>query len=325
MTLTVVGFFACTGAIVWAGVRLTGYADIIARRTGLGHVWAGTMLLALTTSLPELFNGISAGAQNLPDIAIGCVAGSNVFNLAILGCLDWFCREQTCLRQLHRFHTRTALYVILMSGLAVCGLLLGARLPVFLRTSPISVLMLALYFIVLRGAGHTADDWAPPASSGQAITLGVAVFRFILLAAVVIAAAIILPGLASRIAAATGLGDTFIGATLVAAITSMPEMVTAIAAVRIGAVEMAAGDILGSNIFNLTITGFADLAHRQGSLYAGASPQHIISLAAGILVAALFLLVLRKAPRRRFLRLTWFGWAALAGWLGSSFLLYIRR
>ncbi|MFO7650885.1 MAG: sodium:calcium antiporter, partial [bacterium] len=75
MILTVLGLSVCTAAIVWAGTRLTHYADIIAQRTGLGHVWAGTMLLALTTSLPELFNGVSAGAQNLPDIALGCVAG----------------------------------------------------------------------------------------------------------------------------------------------------------------------------------------------------------------------------------------------------------
>ncbi len=325
MIPSTLGFLACTVAILWAGTRLAHYADIIAHRSGLGHVWAGTMLLALTTSLPELFNGISAGAQNLPDIAVGCVAGSNLFNLAILGCLDWYCRQETCLRQLHRFHSRTVFYVILMSGLAIVGILLGAQLPVFCRVSPISIVMIAIYFILLRGARGTADDWIPSASTEQMVKLSAAVFRFLLLAAVVITAAVLLPGFASRLATATGLGDTFIGATLVAAVTSLPEAVTAIAAVRMGAMEMAAGDILGSNVFNLTITGFADLAHRQGSLYAGARQEHIITLVAGIIVVALFLLVLRNTPRRRFLRLTWFGWVALLSWLGVSFLLYVRR
>ncbi|MFO7638811.1 MAG: sodium:calcium antiporter, partial [bacterium] len=303
MILQALGFIACATAIVWAGTRLTHYADIIAERTGMGHVWAGTLLLATATSLPELFNGVSAGVQGLPDIAVGCVAGSNVINLVILGCLDWVSRERTCLQGLHRFHGRTALYAIIMSGLAIAGLLLGDRLPALLSVSPIAFLIVALYIILMRGTGGAAEGRAA-AVPRPGLSLRAALARFGFFALVVVCAAILLPGFSTRLAGATGLGDTLVGNTLVAFVTSLPELVTAVAAVRIGAADMAAGGMIGSNIFNLTILGVADFAHWRGSLFTGARSENAIPLLAGILLAVLFVVVRRHCPRRRFLRLT---------------------
>ena len=318
------GFIICAAAIVWAGTHLTRYADIIAERTGLGHVWAGTLLLAAATSLPELLNGVSAGVQGLPDIAVGCVAGSNVINLVILGCLDWVSRDRTCLYGLHRFHARTAFYAIAMSGLALVGLLLGDRLPALVSVSPVAILILVLYIILMRGTKGASEDRAL-SSQRAGLSLRTAVFRFAVFALVVIVAAILLPGLAARLAGVTGLGDTLIGTTLVAFVTSLPELVIAVAAVRIGAADMAAGGMIGSNVFNLAILGVADFAYWRGSLFAGARVESIVTLLAGILLAGLFIVVRRYCPRRRFLRLTWFGWAALAIWLSTTFLLYVLR
>lgn len=318
------GFIACAAAIVWAGTRLTRYADVIAERTGLGHVWAGTLLLAAATSLPELFNGVSAGVQGLPDIAVGCVAGANILNLAILGCLDWSRQERTCLEGLHRFHSRTALFAIAMSGLAIAGLLLGNRLPALVSVSPVAILIIVMYIVLMRGTKDTAGDQALPVPQAG-VSLRSAVFRYVFYALVVIAAAVLLPGFATRLAGATGLGDTFFGTTIVAIVTTLPELVTALTAVRIGAPQMAAGGLVGSTVFNLTILGVADLAYWRGSLFADAGADNIIALGAGILLAGLFIIVRRHCPRGRFLRLTWFGWVALAVWLAASFLLYFRR
>jgi len=324
VTFAAFGFLACAGAVVWAGIRLTRYADVIAGRTGLGHVWAGTLLLAAATSLPELFNGISAGVQGLPDIAVGCVGGSNVINIAILGCLDWLNRDGTCLRGLHRFHTRSALYAAGMSVLAVAGLLLGDRLPALLSVSPVAILIIVAYIVLMRGTGKTGGEPASP-EEVKGMSLRAAVFRYAAFALVVVVAAILLPGFATRLAGASGLGDTFVGTTMVALVTSLPELVTAVAAVRLGVPEMAAGGMIGSNIFNLTILGVADLAYWRGSLFAGARPHNVIALLAGAVLVALFIVVQRRCPRRRFLRLTWFGWFGLAAWIAVSFLLYLLR
>ncbi len=327
MTLTIIGFLACTAAIFWAGTRLTTYADVIATRTRLGRIWAGMLLLALATSLPEFINSASAAVLDLPDIALGDVAGSNLLNLVILGIVGVFSRSRTCLHGLSRFHVRTALFVMLMSVLTALALLLGSRLPVLGWVSPVTPLVLALYFLAMRRVrnttGQTPDVASAPA--GSSMPLRTAVVRYLLFALVVIAAAMLLPGLAARIAADTGLGNTFVGTILVAFATSLPEVVTAIAAVRIGAAEMAVAGILGSNLFNLAFLGIVDVIYWRGSLFTASQTGHTIPLLGGILLAGLFIIVLRTCPRRRFLRINWFGWVALAAYLANGVFLYFTR
>jgi cation:H+ antiporter len=82
--------FALTAAvIVVAGVQLARYGDVIGEKSGLGRSWIGVVLLAATTSLPELFTGFGATALTpLPDIAVGDVLGSCMFNLLILSLMD---------------------------------------------------------------------------------------------------------------------------------------------------------------------------------------------------------------------------------------------
>jgi cation:H+ antiporter len=82
-------FLAAALVIVLAGMRLARYGDVLGEKTGLGRSWIGVVLLAATTSLPELFTGIGATAlAALPDIAVGDVLGSCMFNLLILSFMD---------------------------------------------------------------------------------------------------------------------------------------------------------------------------------------------------------------------------------------------
>ena len=84
-----IGFIACTAVIVYSGTRLSKYGDVIAEKTGLGRAWIGVVLMASVTSLPELVTGItSVTYANVPDIAVGDVLGSCVFNMLILAFLD---------------------------------------------------------------------------------------------------------------------------------------------------------------------------------------------------------------------------------------------
>ncbi len=322
LTLDILGFLACAAVIVWAGTRLTAYADIIAERTRLGRVWTGMLLLAVATSLPELFNSTSAAVQRLPDIAAGDIAGSNVLNLLILGIIDLFSRGRSCYHGLHRTHARTAGFIVLISALAGGAVLLGARLPALLWLSPLTPLILLLYLLVLRRVG-TASEAAVLGARPPGASLRSAVVRYAAFALVVIAAAVLLPRFGSRLADGTGLGHTFVGTLFIALATSLPELVTATAAVRIGAAEMAVGGLLGSNLFNLVIFAIADACYLPGSIFAGVQPTHAVSLGSGIVLAGLFVFVLRRCPERRFLRLTWFGWTAVAVYVANAALLYV--
>jgi cation:H+ antiporter len=80
-------FIACTAIIVFAGAKLSKYGDIIADLTGMGRMWIGVVLLASVTSLPELITGVSSVTlYDLPNIAVGDVLGSCMFNLLIIAC-----------------------------------------------------------------------------------------------------------------------------------------------------------------------------------------------------------------------------------------------
>jgi cation:H+ antiporter len=324
LLIPALGFALCAAAILWAGTRLTGYTDVIALRTRLGRIWAGMLLLAIATSLPELINCTSAAIRGLPDIAAGDITGSNVINLAILGCADFFSPARTCFLGLHRYHLRSIWIVVGMSALAGTAILLGSAVPVLGWVSPFGLALMVVY-LAAAFRSHPTDEVSTLEPTIPTVSLRAAVVRFLLLAAVVVVAALLLPGFAARIAEHTGLGDTFVGTVLVAITTSLPEAVTAVAAVRMGAPELAVGGIIGSNLFNLAIFGIADLFYWRGSLLAAAERSHLVPLAAGMLLAALLALVIHRCPRRRLLRLTWFGWTALAAWLASGIVLYGLR
>ena len=133
------------------------------------------------------------------------------------------------------------------------------------------------------------------------ITLRSAVLYYSIAAVAVVAAALWLPQLGAELARQTGLGEAFVGSLFIAITTSLPEIVVSLAAVRIGAVDLGIGNVLGSNLFNLLILGLDDVFYRQGPLMADASASHNISIVAIVMMNALFLIGLTyKVMTKRF-------------------------
>ena len=119
-------FLALTGAVLFAGTNLSKYADIIAEKTSLGRTFIGVVLLASVTSLPELITGVSSVAVfHVPDIAVGDVLGSCMFNLLILALADVVAGGQPLSARAHQGQVLTAAFGILLLGLASLSLLAG--------------------------------------------------------------------------------------------------------------------------------------------------------------------------------------------------------
>ena len=108
---------------------------------------------------------------------------------------------------------------------------------------------------------------------------------------------------AKRIAELSGLGTTFVGTWLVGLATSLPELVTAVAALRLGAVDLAVGNLFGSNAFNMVVFLAMDLAHPGGSIFGALDPAHGLSALLAVVLMALGLaaIVLRSEGRRNLL------------------------
>lgn len=253
------GLLACTALIVYSGTGLSRYGDVLAEKTGLGRSWIGLVLLATITSLPELVTGITASLRESADIAVGNVTGSCVFNLLTLALID-FGRERPISFSAHYGHVISGAFGIILLTIICLGLFLGKRLEPFGWVGPYSLVFIVLYLVAMRlvyvyerrQVSQFLEDVAE-ALRYQEIGLAEAGMRFGLHSIVVVIAAIFLPGLAESLAVQTGLGRTFVANVFLTVATALPELVVSFAAVRMGSIDLAIGNLLGSNIFNVVI------------------------------------------------------------------------
>ena len=290
-------FLGTALVIIWAGGHLARNGDILGEKIGLGQSWVGVVLLAATTSLPELFTGFGATALSaLPDIAVGDVLGSCMFNLLILSLIDALQPEPLSARA-YRGHALSIGFGLLLLGITGLGLLASARLPALGWVGLYSPLLIGVYFIAMRviftheqrRRARETKEVAETLDYGE-VSVRTAAVRYGAAAVLVVAAALWLPQLGAELARQTGLGEAFVGVLFIAIVTSLPEIAVSLAAVRIGAPDLAIGNVLGSNLFNLLILGLDDVFYRQGPLLTGADPSHGVSLFAIVTMNALFLI-----------------------------------
>src|SRR4030065_1118329 len=145
------GFIICTSLIVYSGSSLAKYGDIIAEKTGLGRTWIGVVLMASITSLPELVTGVSSVTYaGVPNIAMGDVLGSCVFNMLILALLDAVYRPMPISAKAHHGHVLSAAFGILLLGIVTISLFLGNRILPLGWIGIYTLLFVIIYFIAMR-------------------------------------------------------------------------------------------------------------------------------------------------------------------------------
>jgi cation:H+ antiporter len=322
-------FLLCALLIGRAGFVLSHSADRIARATGLTGGWIGLALLATVTSLPELASGISAVAVvRAPNLAVGNVLGACVFNLLVLAAVDALQRRQPLYRHASDVHLLSAAFGLLMLGLVVLGLTVGRALPTLLNLGWSSPLLLGLYLVALRNLFRHERAHAPASVPGAAqppVALRRELLRFGAAAVVVLLAGLWLPDLADQLATLMGWNRSFVGTLFMALITTLPELAVTLGALRLGALDMAIGNLLGSNLFNLLILAVDDLFYRGGPLLSAAAPVHIGSAGAAIVMSSLVLIGLILRPHGRLLRLvSWVSAGLIATYVVNVVLVFVH-
>ena len=321
----------CAALIGLAGPVLTQYGDIIARLTGLSRSWVGLVLLATATSLPELFTGISSvTVAGTPNIAVGDALGSCVFNLVMLVLLDELSRDEPMYRRLDQGHILTAGFGVILIGSAGALVLMsqnGLDFQ-FLNISGFTPFIIVLYLVAIRAAFvYERRTPHPPQliKTETGITLTTALVRYGAASAVVVVAGTWLPFIGNDIATIMGWKTTFVGTLLIAATTSVPELVVTVSALRLGAVDMAIGNLLGSNLFDILILAADDIAYRKGPLLSSVSPAHAITAFAAVIMSGIFIVAMLFKPETR-LRGT-IGWVSLSlllVYLLSAYAIYLH-
>jgi cation:H+ antiporter len=288
-----------------AGTALSHYGDVIAGKTGLSGSWIGLVLMATITSLPELSTGVSAvSIGNAPNIAAGDVLGSCVFNLVLLAILDMMRRNRPFYAEVSGTHSLSASFGIVLIGAAGLGILTAPLHAPFAigHVGVLTPILIAGYGYVMwavflrereANAGAELIDRYPD------VSLRLAVTRYALAALFVIGAGLSLPFIGKELSEVMGWSTSFVGTLLVAGVTSTPELVVTVAAMRIGAIDMAVGNLLGSNLFNMLVLAIDDLAFLDGPLLARISPAHASSALSAIIMSAVVIAALQSRPRRK--------------------------
>ncbi len=325
-------FIICAGLIGFAGPELSRSGDIIAEKTGLSHNWIGLVLLATVTSLPELITGLSSvTVANVPNIAVGDVMGSCVFNLAIIIILDLLHREEPILLRVHQGHILAAGFGIMLIGFAGMSVTLADRQFVFSvgHVGLYSPIIVGLYLIAVRTVFRYERDQREEfveevAAQYADITLRTAVRRYLVGAAVLVAAGVWLPFVGSDLADAMGWKKTFVGTLLVAGATSLPELVVTIAALRIGALNMAIANLLGSNLFDILVLAIDDFAFLKGPILSHVSPVHAVSAFSAVIMTGIVVVgILYRAKRRVFRYVDWISISLFLVYMLNSYVLYV--
>ena len=249
--MLVVGF----ALLVWGADKFVEGASALARKMGVSPLLVGLTIVAFGTSMPELAVSVTAALQGANEIAVGNVVGSNVFNLLVVAGLS----AVICPLVMDKMLLRRDWPLSILAAV----LLFAAILPDQTIARWEGAVLLVVFAVILtrqiRSALHDRDQLASAAAEAEAEeaeapmpTMMIWVNIVLGLACIVIGGQLAVNG-ATGIARMFGLSETLIGLTIVALGTSLPELVTSIVAARKGQNEIAMGNVIGSNLFNILL------------------------------------------------------------------------
>ncbi len=315
-TPSVLALFAVAAILVWvAGTRLAQYGDAIAERLNLAREFIGLIFLASVTELPEIVTTFTAGQVDNAGLVLGNMFGGITMQTAILAVADFFAVRHALTSWPRKpTHALVAVMLIVLLSALLAVTFIGDRAIV--SHVGIGAICLSLGFplvIALQRGFDQKSSWAPVdlpdedrsekalvtsqadfSSQRTAVLIG----RAALYSLLILGAGAALALSADALAGQTSLGSSFIGVSLLAAATSLPELSTTLAAARIGAYTMAIANIFGSNLIMLALILPADMAYENGPILSQADASAQFSIATGIMVTAIYVagILIRRTP-----------------------------
>ncbi|MFC0472300.1 sodium:calcium antiporter [Halalkalibacter kiskunsagensis] len=324
-----IGFIVAAIITVLAAIKLSTYADTIGEKTSLGGMVVGTLLLAGATSLPEVTTSVSAIVLDSPDIAVGNVFGSNMFNLLIIASFDLYFRKQQIFKNAEQSHIYTASIGLLLAVVSLLALsikldyaLLGIGIDIWVLITIYGIGMWLVSYLSKKNVQQPVSE--PEEYNMSAIPLKRAIIGFVIAALVIMGAGTLLTVTGDQIAVITGLGASFVGSFLIAATTSLPEAIAVLVALQLRNFNLAIGSILGSNLFNILILGASDIFYRKGSIIAAVSNVHQITAAAVGILSVVILYALIRKPRESTIRYALPSLFLVILYFVSSYLIFIQ-
>lgn len=299
MPVTVIAVFLFAALIIGVfGVRLAGVVDRLADRTGWGEALAGAVLLAGATSVAGLLASVTAASAGDASLAISNSVGGIAVQTAFIVAADLAYRPANIE---HAAASLTNIFYAVLVVALLAIVVMGTAAPAWTVADvhPATGLLVGVYAYGVWLARRVGVDplWEPtvtsdtradePDEAHQQASLTGLLAGFVGLAVVVAAAGYAVGRSGLAIVDATGIGSTVVGAFLTSVATSLPELVTTIAAVRAGALTLAIGGLVGGNSFDMLFVAASDVFYREGSLYAAATAADVFVLGWTMLLVAI--------------------------------------
>jgi cation:H+ antiporter len=279
--------------VILAGVALARFGDELAEKTGWGTLWVGTILVSVSTSLPELSINISAvWLEKSPGLALGNVFGANMINVFVIGLVGLMFGIRNVFG-----HQGADTQVLVKVGIGLVALAMVMGITGDFKLGPTSLggLLIAIAYILGMRAVYMAGRAdaavaaaADPSDKGSARNAWIG---FGIASLVVIIAGRFLAGSADAIATISGISASFIGVLLVSIVTTLPEGSVTVAAAFRKSYGIAIGNVYGSCAFNVFIITFADMFHDGPLLRAMEGAHHVAAVGALLLMSMGFVVV----------------------------------
>lgn len=313
-------FFGVAAAIVWvAGIYVSKTADVLSSRFGLGEALGGAILLAIVTNLPEIAITASGAMRNQLGIATGNILGGIAIQTVVLVILDAFGLGKKAPLTSHAASLDLVLEALLVVAVLTV-VVMGHQLPdslIWKGITPDDVLISGTWIagLYLIGKARNALPWQSrgeaPGGQRRRTTLQKreradqkkssttwAVTVFVIAAVATLAAGVVLQQTSETIAKHLGMTGVVFGATILAAVTALPEVSTGLAAVKLGDYKLAISDIFGGNAFLPVIFLVATLVSGK-SVLPGATKSDMYLTALGMLLTVVYVYGLVFRPRRQ--------------------------
>lgn len=293
--LVYVGYVAVVAAVVFLSMKIGKYVDVIDAKSNISGAFVGGVMLAAVTSLPELFTSLSAvWVVKENELVIGNILGSDLINLAFFGVMLLIFARGLRKAKFNKFYYVAIGVLFGMYALVALALYLGEYLQIGWY-SVVSPLILVLYVVFIKKTPKTSESDSDGADDD--ITLRQAVVRFVICAVFLIGLSICMTYLTDIVSDKLNLGKTFAGALFLGIATSLPELISSITLCHRKNFNAAAGNIIGSNVFNFMILFVADVfAFMPGSsgIYVPNTESQWLLILGAIAAASTLLMMILK-------------------------------
>lgn len=333
LAANIVIFVVAASAICFAGPQLARAADSIAEHTGLGSALAGLLILTFVTNLPEAAVSVSAGLSHAPKLAINNLLGSIVFQVLVLAIGDAVLRRRPITAAApSQMLLLQAIFSAMLLCLVAAAIVVGDRefFGVGVWSSAIVVGVVACYVTLSRyqekaGAALPAEEEGLMPEEQPPASLAVSVIKIAVTAAVILAAGYALAQTSDALADQTGIGESFMGAIFTSTSTSLPEIATVIAAVRIRRYVMAFSNIFGANIFDVGLIFLVDVAYPGGPVLGQVGAFAAFAALLGAIMTLVYIAGLAERRNRAVVGLGIDSWAVIAIFIVGVAVLYSLR